>query len=202
MKNGEVVTDDKSNAVKFSGFFIYAASSLSTEGNLALLDDVDEIIDPVKRAIKKFGHHPSIIDIRKNVSVTTKFSFSEVDVSEMILEMNNLNAKKSGTFMNIPVKRLMDAVDIVAQPLTDIWKFEVVLGHKFSSQLKLADITPLNKKLRDNIEGELQVSQPTISTFQVIREIVAKTNGCIYREVPFTLPLWIINWCLLLVLKY
>ena len=156
----------------------------------------------MKRAIKKFGHHPSIIDIRKNVSVTTKFSFSEVDVSAIILEINNLNVKKSGTFMNIPVRRLLDDADIGAQPLTDVLKFEVVLGHKFSSQLKLADITPLNKKLRDNIEGELQVSQPTISTFQVIRAIDAKTNGCIYREVPFTLPLWIINWCLLLVLKY
>ena len=110
--------------------------------------------------------------------------------------------KKSGTFMNIPMRRLLDDADIGAQPLTNVLKFEVVLGHKFSSQLKLADITPLNKKLRDNIEGELQVSQPTISTFQVIRAIDAKTNGCIYREVPFTLPLWIINWCLLLVLKY
>ena len=156
----------------------------------------------MKRAIKKFGHHPSIIDIRKNVSVTTKFSFSEVDVSAIILEINNLNVKKSGTFMNIPMRRLLDDADIGAQPLMNVLKFEVVLGHKFSSQLKLADITPLNKKLRDNIEGELQVSQPTISTFQVIRAIDAKTNGCIYREVPFTLPLWIINWCLLLVLKY
>ena len=45
------------------------------------------------------------------------------------------------------MKSLKDAVDTVAQPLTDIWKFEVVLGHKFSSQLKLADITPLHKKL-------------------------------------------------------
>ena len=49
--------------------------------------------------------------------------------------------------MNIPVKILKEAVDIVVQPLTDIWKFEVVLGQKFSSQLKLADITPLHKKL-------------------------------------------------------
>ena len=49
--------------------------------------------------------------------------------------------------MNIPVKILKEAVDIVAKPLTDIWKFEVVLGRKFSSQLKLADISPLHKKL-------------------------------------------------------
>ena len=65
----------------------------------------------------------------------------------MINEINNLNAKKSGTFMNIPVKRLKEVVDIVAQPLTDIWKMEIVLGKKFASQLKLADITPLHKKL-------------------------------------------------------
>ena len=49
--------------------------------------------------------------------------------------------------MNIPVKRLKEVVDIVAQPLTDIWKTEVVHGMKFSSQLKLADIKPLHKKL-------------------------------------------------------
>ena len=65
----------------------------------------------------------------------------------MIAEINRLNVKKSGTFMNIPVKRLKEVVDIVAKPLTDIWKTEVVVGMKFSSQLKLADITPLHKKL-------------------------------------------------------
>ena len=65
----------------------------------------------------------------------------------MSAEINKLNAKKSGTFMNIPVKILKEAVDIVAQPLTDIWKLEIVAGRKFSSKLKLADITPLHKKL-------------------------------------------------------
>ena len=65
----------------------------------------------------------------------------------MIAEINKLNVKKSGTFMNIPVKRLKEVVDIVAQPLTDIWNIEVVQGMKFASHLKLADITPLHKKL-------------------------------------------------------
>ena len=111
------------------------------------MDNVFDISDPVKRAVKKFGNHPSIIDIKKNVSLTSKFSFSEVTITEMIAEINNLNAKKSGTFMNIPVKRLKEVVDIVAQPLTGIWKIEVVQGMKFASQLKLADIKPLHKKL-------------------------------------------------------
>ena len=79
--------------------------------------------------------------------MTSKFSFSEITITDMIAEIEKLNVKKSGTFMNIPVKRLKDVVDIVAQPLTEIWKVEVVLGRKFASQLKLADITPLHKKL-------------------------------------------------------
>ena len=147
VENGEIVADDKVNAENFNGFFIDAVSSLVIEENRALLDDAKDISDPVKRAIMKFGHHPSIIDIRKNVSGTTKFSFTEVDVIEMTNEIKKLNVKKSGTFMNIPVKILKEAVDVVAQPLTDIWKYEIVSGRKFSSQLKLADITPLHKKL-------------------------------------------------------
>ena len=147
VEKGEVVADDGMNAESFNAFFIDAVSSLAIEENRALLDDVDEILDPVQRAVKKFGHHPSIIDIKKNVTITKKFSFTEVGITEMITEINNLDAKKAGTFKNIPVKILKEAVDIVAQPLTDIWKFEVVLGRKFSSQLKLADITPLHKKL-------------------------------------------------------
>ena len=147
VENGEVITDDKLNAESFNEFFIDAVSSLAIEENRALLDEVDDVSDPVKTAINKFGHHPSIIDIKKNVSIASKFSFIEVDVDDMVKEINKLNTKKSGTFMNIPVKRLKEVVDIVAQPLTDIWKFEIVIGKKFASQLKLADITPLHKKL-------------------------------------------------------
>ena len=144
IENGEVIPDDQTNAESFNEFFIDAVSSLAIEENRALLDDADEVLE---RAVKKFGHHPSIIDIKRNVSTTTRFSFIEVDIAEMVKEINNLDAKKAGTFNNIPVKILKEAVDIVAQPLTDIWKFEIVMGRKFSSQLKLADITPLHKKL-------------------------------------------------------
>ena len=147
IEKGEVVTDDKSNAESFNGFFIDAVSSLAIEVNRELLDDASDIQDPVERAVKKFSHHPSIIDIKRNVPVTTKFMFTDIDVSEMKKEINDLNVKKAGTFMNIPIKILKEAVDIVAKPLTDIWKIEIVAGRKFSSKLKLADITPLHKKL-------------------------------------------------------
>ena len=69
--------------------------------------------------------------------------------------------------MNIPVKLLKEAVDIVAQPLTEIWKFEVVRGRKFSSKLKLADITPLHKKL-ETIRKEIRASQSATCSIKII----------------------------------
>ena len=122
---------------------------MSIEENRALLDDASDESDPVRKAVKKFKNHPSIIGIKKHVQVTEKFTFWEVDIEEMMSEINNLDAKKSGTFMNIPVKILKDVVDIVAETISQIWKVEIVQGRKFAGQLKLGDITPLHKKLEN-----------------------------------------------------
>ena len=43
------------------------------------------------------------MDIKEKVLVKTKFSFLKVDVSEIKIEIENLDIKKSGTFSNIPV---------------------------------------------------------------------------------------------------
>ena len=85
VENGDVITDDQVNAESFNDFFIDAVSSLAIEENQALLDDAYDISDPVKRAVKKFGNHPSIIDIKKNVSVTSKFSFSEITITIIMM---------------------------------------------------------------------------------------------------------------------
>ena len=57
VENGEIVTDDKLNAQNFNEFFIDAVSSLAIEENRALLDDADEISNPVKRAIAKSEYY-------------------------------------------------------------------------------------------------------------------------------------------------
>ena len=116
--------------------------------------------------------------------IATKFSFTEVTVEDMIKEINNLNVKKSGTFMNIPVKRLKEVVDVVAQPLTDIWKQEIILGRKFSSQLKLADITPLHKKL-ETINKE---NYRPVSLLPVISKLFdASSDDRSHREVSLSI---------------
>ena len=60
------------------------------------------LTNPVDIAWKKFEDHPSIRDIKENVSIAQGFSFSKVTPEEMILKIKALNVRKSGTFMNIP----------------------------------------------------------------------------------------------------
>ena len=42
---------------------------------------------------------------------------------------------------------MQGCVDIISQPLTDIFNREVIQNKKFPSKLKLADLTPVHKKL-------------------------------------------------------
>ena len=147
VENDNLITADEEVAEKFNKYFIATVSSLSITENKDLLTDNSDIEDPVERAVKKFENHPSILDIKRNVSVSSFFTFSEVNAAEMLLEINDLDEKKAGTFMNIPAKRLKQVGDVVAGTLAQIWNEEIIKNKKFAVQLKVADITPLHKKL-------------------------------------------------------
>ena len=77
-----------------------------------------------------------------DVSVSSMFTFSEVSAAEILIEINDLDE-----IMNIPAKRLKEVGDIVAETIAQIWNEEIINNKKFAAQLKVADITPLHKKL-------------------------------------------------------
>ena len=147
VENDALITADEEVAEAFNKYFIATVSSLGITENKDLLTESADIDDPVEKAVKKFENHPSILDIKRNVPVTSLFTFKEVNAAEVLLEINDLDDKKAGTFMNIPVKRLKEVGDIVAGTLSLIWNEEIIKNKKFAVQLKVADITPLHKKL-------------------------------------------------------
>ena len=53
---------------------------------------------------------------------------------------------KPGTFRNIPAKVLKDSSDIGHSILRDTWKYKIFGKQYFPKNLKLTDITPVNKK--------------------------------------------------------
>ena len=142
-----IISDDIEVAQTFNDFFKNCINSLNISENKLLLTKTTEILGSVNESIKKFEHHPSIRSINENVEIELRFLFSRVTADDIRQEIKNLNSKKSGTFMNIPIKQLKHTVDIICEPLMCIWNDEIVQGKKFATKLKLADISPIHKKL-------------------------------------------------------
>ena len=65
-------------------------------------------------------------------------------------KVSNLDSKKVGSLGNIPMKVDKDSPDVCNSVLQDIQNYEILGKHYFLKILKLADITPVNKKKRSN----------------------------------------------------
>ena len=147
VKDDKIISSDKEIAETFNDYFNNSVESLHISENKYLINETGNISDNIERIIKKFSNHPSIIDIKEMIVLDTKFSFSEVNASDIELEIRSLKTNKASTFLNISVKQLKQVIDIIVEPLTSIWNIEIVKNKTFPSALKCADLTPIFKKL-------------------------------------------------------
>ena len=147
VKDDKIISNDKDVAETFNEFFKNSVKSLNISQNRHLINDTGNLTDPVEIAMKKFEKHPSIIDIKELMEVNTEFSFSKVSTSDIKLELKNLKTNKASTFLNISAKQLKQVMDIIVDPMIQIWNTEVIENKKFPSRLKCADLTPIFKKL-------------------------------------------------------
>ena len=69
--------------------------------------------------------------------------------------------------MSIPAKHLKQAVNIISEPLMVVWNAEIVKNKKFPKELKLADVSPIFKKL----ETILVKNYRPVSILHVISKI-------------------------------
>ena len=115
----KIISDDIATA--FNDFFKNCVNSLNIVENRFLLTEFNGALNGVDECIKKFENHPSIMSINENVEVDSRFSFSEVDTSDIKLEIKKLNSKKAGTFMDVPAKQLKQIINIISEPLATIW---------------------------------------------------------------------------------
>ena len=132
-----------------------------------LLTEIDESHGKVMDAIKMFESHPSVIAIKKHIVVDKKFTFLPISLEDVHTEFKALNTRKSTRHMNIPIKQIKEVMDIVDKPLQGIWNNEILKKLKFPDKLKLADITPLHKKL----ETVLKENYRPVSVLAVVSKI-------------------------------
>ena len=109
----------------------------------------------------------------------TTFSFSNVTLEDVELEIKHLNPNKANTFRNIPVKNLKENVDITGNILHKIIH-DAILNCYFPDKLKLADISPHHKK--EDMTNKANYRPISIITFnfKIIRKVNAKSNCRLY----------------------
>ena len=135
VNGNKIISDDLEVAQTFNDFFKHSVNALNIQENQLLLTQTNRKLNSVKGAIDKFQNHPSVI------------SKNKVNMEEIEFEIKHLDNKKVGTLMNIPTKQLKQVIDIVVDLLMEIWNVEIVQYKKYPRNLKLADISPIYKKL-------------------------------------------------------
>ena len=142
--------------------------------NKYLLDNVDDMSDPIQIAITKFQNHPSILLIKENVQTAETFHFSPVSIVDIEKEILALNASKVGTFKNIPAKLIKETSDVCGKVFLDVWNSEIIDKHAFPTKLKLADITPIHKKNDTLSVGNYRPVSVLPSVSKILERIMKK----------------------------
>ena len=142
VENEEIIDDDTKVAEELNNFFKTAVASLDIHGNPYTVENVENMSDPVEKAIKKFESHPSILLIKNKVVKINLFCFNEVTKAEVLKEINSINNKKANPFNTIHSKILKISSECSIDILTSLINEFLKSSRKFPSNLKLADITP------------------------------------------------------------
>ena len=145
-ENETILTDEETISETFNDFFKKSVEMLQIHENKYLLDNVDDMSDPIQIAITKFQNHPSILLIKENVQTAETFHFSPVSIVDIEKDILALNASKVGTFKNIPAKLIKETSDVCGKVFLDVWNSEIIDKHAFPTRLKLADITLIHEK--------------------------------------------------------
>ena len=103
-------------------YFIEAVENLEIEQYALVEDfpksaDVDENIDNI---IDKYRLHPSILMIKENVKLETKFKFRDITEEETYNVIKTLNPKKGTVENDIPAEILIGTNDIICNHLAHV----------------------------------------------------------------------------------
>ena len=145
--NDKIINEIQEIADTFNEFFEKAVDGLGITENRSLLTESGDITDTVEKALRKFENHPSIIKIKNTIPDGPQFEFVKVTEEEMLQELHALKEVKAVTKQGIPTSIVKTHAQLLAPTLCEIFNIEVIDTAQFSCKLKLADITPIFKKL-------------------------------------------------------
>ena len=105
---------------------------------------VNENSDPMDAILRKYSNHPSILNILRVVEKSS-FSFHEISLADIVLEINQLDVTRSNPRNTISAKQFKDYIDICGIVLHETINYGIRIS-VFDDSMKLADLTPVHKK--------------------------------------------------------
>ena len=148
VENGEIISDNKKTTEIFNDHFTNIVKKLNIPDINFKNQFVNPSIistDPIDSIIQTYDKHPSILKIRGYIDQTKIFSFHKVNITQMEMEINQLNPKKAPGVDGIPANILKGASDILKSPFTELYNISME-NQQFPDNLKFANVTPLFKK--------------------------------------------------------
>ena len=143
-ENNEIISDRTKSAEIMNNYFSDAVVNLDIDRTL-YTNKVENVNDPVSKAIMKYSNHPSIVKLNEEIIIDSYFNFfpiSKEDLSEVILHMDTNKASQTN---NIPPKVLKENFDICSDFLFTNLN-NCILEAEFPNNLKHADVIPAFKK--------------------------------------------------------
>ena len=107
--------------------------------------------DPTLEAILKYEKHPSILVITTKCNRNGAFSFREVRLKEIEIEIRLLKLTKASQYSDIPTKITKEKSDIFPNTICESIS-NSIKSSIFPSCLKHADVTPLHKKCNKSLK--------------------------------------------------
>ena len=141
IENDRIISENNKMAKTFNTYFE------SVTGPLNLFEWISESVnsnDKIEQILFKFSKYPSMLKIKQNVKINSKFSYQSVSEDTEKNVVKNLPENKA-TASEIPVDILKNSEFCFSELTKCINK--AFNENKFPDTLKLSDIVPVFKKL-------------------------------------------------------
>ena len=145
IEDEEIISNDREIAEIFNSYFSNVVDNLNIERFSTCDYSYSPELDYISNIVEKFKKHPSIIKIKENVKIDSRFDFTSVDRSVISDKIGSLDKRKPTTFNNIPTWLIVENKDIISPFVTEIYN-DASSKSNFPNSLKFADITPAHKK--------------------------------------------------------
>ena len=174
IENGNILSEEDAVSETLNNFY----SNIITNLNIPEYEDtttqVNELEDPILKAIEKYKNHPSIRAINTKGPFGT-FSFSEINREEVMKEIQSLDTNKASQESDIPIKLIKQNLDLFSVFMHESFN-KTMETSKFPSVLKLANITPIFKKGERTDKGNYR----PVSILPNLSKIYER---CIYKQI-------------------